>query len=105
MKCRIPDLQAAVTPTFRGDIFKPLVVLAVLLAKWKPSFQVCTDKRAYRHQLPNCRQLEVETLIPTQAIPFGIPRQGNDALEHQCSGAPSLALFKQALSRDPFVIR
>jgi hypothetical protein len=24
--------------------------------------------RAYRHQLPNCRQLEVETLIPTQAI-------------------------------------
>jgi hypothetical protein len=46
MKCRIPDLQAAVTPTFRGDIFKPLVVLAVLLAKWKPSFQVCTDKRA-----------------------------------------------------------
>jgi len=34
------------------------------------------EKRAYRHQLPNCRQLEVETLIPTQAIPFGIPRQG-----------------------------
>ena len=67
--------------------------------------QISTDKRAYRHQLPNCRQLEVETLIPTQAIPFGIPRQGNDALEHQCSGAPSLALFKQALSRDPFVIR
>jgi hypothetical protein len=38
--------------------------------------------------------LELETLIPTQAIQFGIPRQGMTRWNINVRRHPSLALFK-----------